>query len=811
MSNSPLVSGVSVDSERSYTEISSPLVKRRLGIGRLLVLLTFPILLSLYGLQLWYHATRTSTTWDEPFHIVAGYRHWQCGDYGIMPEHPPLSTLVATLPIRSQSFIESPVPCGSKVIDVGPGFLMGAQFLSRNGVDRILLPTRLAASLFSLLLAVLVFLAAQEMFGKAEAFVALALFVLEPNLIAHGSLVTSDMAVVAMTFAAIYALYRYRQKPSVPRLLVTGLATGLVLASKHSGIVILPILFLLFIIDTWMAHRNDKETHPPLSRIFLKTVGVYGAILLIGFIVLWATYGFRYHALPGATNHTLSTRPANTLTGKTVQLIRHAQIVPEAYLHGFAIQANVIRRTYLLGKFYATGQWFYFPVAFTIKTSIALLLLLPLALLTRELYRKHPRAMLFLLLPSLGFFALSLTSNLNIGIRHILPVYPFFITIAAAGACTFARKHRVFFYALIALLLFHAFTAVRTAPNYIAFANDLWGGTNNTYRLLHDSNVDWGQNLKIIDDYLKKADIHDCWLAYFGNGELARINQPCHLMPASGWDITEEAIQPLPPVIEGTVLLSTEVVRPLDPEVKGMFDAIAKTEPVGMLGGGILVYRGRFEVPLAAALTYVYRGSGLNRLNRIDEAIADFREAMKLAPNDPRPRSFLAGALATRAGKTLVARQGAAVNDALESLGLTGWRAPNSTYVVLLGHFGYRLQHREQDARDFINECASKCDTTAWPYPIINYLRNELSETTLIELATDKNKMTEARTAIGMNLSMLGRFQEGLVHLNWVVENGTRRLPAYDLATSESKYIEALPKSPQVADNKASASSQRKP
>ena len=803
MSNSHLVSGVSVDSERPYTEISSPLVKPRLRIGRLLLLLSFPILISLYGFQLWYHATRTSATWDEPFHIVAGYRHWRCGDYGIMPEHPPLSTLVATLPIRSQSFVESSVPCGSKVIDQGPGFLMGAQFLSKNGVDRILLPTRLAASFFGLLLAVLVFLAAYEMFGKAEAFVALALFVFEPNLIAHGSLATSDMAVAAMTFAAVYALYRYRQKPSVPRLLVTGVETGLVLASKHSGIVILPILFLLFIIDTWMAHRSDKKTHPPLRRGFLKTVGVYGAILLMGFVVLWSTYGFRYYALPGATKHTLSFRPANTLTGKTLQLIRPARVLPEAYLHGLAIQANVVWPTYLLGKVYTTGKWFYFPIAFTIKSSIALLLLLPLALLTRELYRKYPRAMLFLLLPSLGFIALSLTSSLNIGVRHILSVYPFFITIAAAGACTLARKHRVFFYVLIALLLFHAVTAVRTAPNYIAFANDLWGGPNNTYRLLHDSNVDWGQNLKIVNEYVKKADIHDCWLAYFGPGELARINQPCRLLPASGWDIKEEATQLVPPVIEGTFLLSTEVVRPMDVELKGVFDAFAKTKPVGMLGGSILVYQGRFEVPLATALTYVHRGFELNELNRVDEAIADFREAMKLAPNDPRARSLLAGALATRGAKTLAARQGDAVNDALESIGLTGWRAPTSIYVVLLGHFAYRLQHREQEARDFLNECASKCNTTAWPYPVVNYLRNQLSETTLIELATDKNKMTEARAAIGMNLSMLGRFQEAVVHLNWVMENGNRKLPAYDLATSESKYIEALPKSPKEATARA--------
>src|SRR6185503_14487605 len=203
----------SVDAEKPHTDISSAPAEQRLRIGRLLTLLIFVIFLSFYGLQLWYHATRTSATWDEPFHIVAGYRHWQCGDYGILPEQPPLLKLLATLPIRSQSFIESPVPCGSKITPVLPGFLMGAQFLSQNGVDRILLRTRLAASLISLLLAALVFLAALEMFGKPEAFVALALFAFEPNLIAHGSLVTSDMPGAAMTFAAVYAFYRYRQKP----------------------------------------------------------------------------------------------------------------------------------------------------------------------------------------------------------------------------------------------------------------------------------------------------------------------------------------------------------------------------------------------------------------------------------------------------------------------------------------------------------------------------------------------------------------------------------------------------------------------
>ena len=315
-----------------------------------------------------------------------------------------------------------------------------------------------------------------------------------------------------------------------------------------------------------------------------------------------------------------------------------------------------VRPIYLLGTFYPKQQWFYFPVIFPIKTSIVLLLLLPLALLTRKLYRKHQRAMLFLLLPSLAYFAISLTSGLNMGIRHILPVYPFFIIIAAAGACSLARKYRVFFYALVVLLLFHAFTAIRTAPNYLAFSNDLWGGTNNTFRY---EAVDWGQNLKVIDEFVKKEDIQDCWLAYFGGGELARVNQTCHLMPAPGWMFTEQTIEPLPSVIEGTVFLSTDILPPRN-AIFGHpvfeYESIVKTEPVAILGGSILVYRGRFEIPLAAALTYRARGIQYRRLKRFDEAIADGRKAVELAPDDPLMHLFL-GTTLSRAGKNDEARR----------------------------------------------------------------------------------------------------------------------------------------------------------
>jgi tetratricopeptide (TPR) repeat protein len=123
-------------------------------------------------------------------------------------------------------------------------------------------------------------------------------------------------------------------------------------------------------------------------------------------------------------------------------------------------------------------------------------------------------------------------------------------------------------------------------------------------------------------------------------------------MPAGGWALTEQTIEPLPPVIEGTVLLSVSVFQRNGTE----YEALAKAKPIAILGGSILVYRGRFEVPLAAALSYRERGRQYRRWKRFDEAIADGRKAVELAPDDPRPHLFL-GITLSRSGKNDEARQ----------------------------------------------------------------------------------------------------------------------------------------------------------
>jgi tetratricopeptide (TPR) repeat protein len=208
---------------------------------------------------------------------------------------------------------------------------------------------------------------------------------------------------------------------------------------------------------------------------------------------------------------------------------------------------------------------------------------------------------------------------------------------------------------LIALVVYHAATAVRIAPNYAAFANDFWGGNENTHRIFQDANVDFGQNLKLVGEYLKRENTNDCWFAAFNHRELVEAMLPqCRVLPSSlRILVSQNVIEPVPPVIEGTILIS---VNELPPRGGGEYLPLTKSEPIAFLGGNTLVYRGRFEIPLAAAMSRAYRSGQFLRVNQINEAVAEGSEAVRLAPEDPRTHLALGLAL-LRAGQKDEARK----------------------------------------------------------------------------------------------------------------------------------------------------------
>jgi 4-amino-4-deoxy-L-arabinose transferase-like glycosyltransferase len=558
------------------------------------------LLLIALGLQLFFSVRRESQTWDEANHIFAGYRSWTHGDYGLNPEHPPLVKLIATAPLLSS---QPKVPTLEERFFKEDAFLRGKEFLYQNDPDKILARTRTAAAILTLLTALVVFFGTREMFGPGPAFVALTLLSFDPNLLAHGALITTDVGLACFMFLSVYMFYRFVKSPSAARLIMAGVAVGLVLAVKHTGLLILPILFLLTLCEIVIQKQFGSRA--------LRFVGALALITLIGWVVLWSFYRFRYEARPNGLQ--MNPPLAEYVKGLEpheawpISTMARWHILPESYLYGLAdvrLTANYYT-SYVLGKVYAHGVWFYFPLAFLIKSTIGVLALFLLSLGVIATRRFNPRReILFLVVPVIFYLIVALTVGMNIGVRHILVVYVFLYVLIGGAVWVLVRKTRMWSYAVGVLLLIHAVSSVMAFPNYIAYANELWGGPSQTHKYLTDSNSDWGQQLKSVGQYLDQRGVKECWFVYFAAGvaEPGYYGIPCKPLPTINTLWLNEPIE-VPETIKGPVLISASNLSgvefgpgPLDPY--GQFKLL---KPTAVIDRGVFVFDGDFDLPLAAA------------------------------------------------------------------------------------------------------------------------------------------------------------------------------------------------------------------
>ncbi len=603
--------------------------------------------------ELFLSVRQESQTFDEAYHLLAGYRYWQAQDFGINPEHPPLAKLVATSPLLHLRPRVPAMPAGDEY------FFGGWKFLYANNADPLLFKARMAASAFTFLMALLVFEATYVMFGRAPAFLALALVVFEPNILAHGALVTTDMGVTCCLFAAIYAFYRYISKRTALRLLECGFVTGLALAAKHSGILVIPILGLLALVELLIG-RGSRFALAPEPEIKMESIQrqalrLVAALLVIGGIavgVLWAFYGFRFQARPGNLKMTQPLaefikdmkHPAES---RLILGLARRKVLPESFLYGLAaVLMGENRPMFIFGNFYPHGRWFYFPAAFVIKSTLGFLLLLLLTLAAKRLRRPEMRReVLFITIPAGFYFAVSLTSGLNIGLRHILPVYPFLLVLAAVGAWTLMKQHRRWTYVVPALLAFHAFSSLRSFPNYLAYSNEAWGGPARTYRVLTDSNVDWGQGLKAAKRYLDRRGITNCWLSYFGTADPGYYHIPCRPLHTGFGNNPGDVV---PQTLQGTVLISATDIGLGGPGELNPYERFLRTKPVDNIGGSILVFEGHFDFKLGSALTHIDKVWELANNNHLDQALAEARTAVALLPRRVDSHYALASLLAQK-------------------------------------------------------------------------------------------------------------------------------------------------------------------
>lgn len=607
-------------------------------------------LLLVFVLQLALSARQNSITWDEDDHIYAGYMSWKHADFGLNPEHPPLVKLLAAIPLLGMTL---KMPVLQQRSFKQEAFLGGKEFLFKNDADTMLFRARMAAATLTMLLVLLVFLATQEMFGTGAGLIALGLLTFDPNLLAHGAVVGTDAGLSCFLFASIYAFYRYVKLPSVLRLVLAGLATGLALASKHTAILLFPMLLVLAGLEWWGAAKNKGAGRAePKGKHAVRLAVALVLVSSISIAVLWATYGFRYAPRP----EPLRMNPPYTevLKGlshpndiRLLSAVGRLRLLPESYLYGLADVRFMsdFYTSYIFGNIYPKGVWFYFPAAMAIKSSLAFLILFLLAvwaIAKRELGTW--REILFLTIPPAIYMAVAMGAGMNIGVRHVLPVYMFLTVLLAGAAWRLIQKNHRWAYVVVTLLVFQAISTTRAFPAYLAYSNELWGGPSQTYKYLTDSNVDWGQQLKATKRYLDKRGVKNCWFVYFAEGvvDYSYYGIPCKPLPTADSLWIDEPAN-APPEIDGPVLISASDLSgyefgpgPLNP-----YEQFKALRPTAVIQYGVFVFDGHFEIPLAASIGHSQKAQHFLEAKRFPEALAEAQQAVALAPQAVKPNAIL--------------------------------------------------------------------------------------------------------------------------------------------------------------------------
>lgn len=552
--------------------------------------------------------TRTSATWDEPQHLTTGYLALKAGDYRLDPEHPPFIRMWAALPLLFQSDIK----LETQVIDkVDP--MQWVDFLQfkytyiflykMNDADRLLYPARFMIALLGVLLGVLLFCWAREWLGFWPAVVALGCYTIEPNLLAHATLVTTDFGITCFLFGSAYFLWRTSRRLSAGNLAGLVAFSMLAAVSKFSAVVLGPIVVALLALRALRAAPWECRLGPIREiRTRLGRIGASAAIVLLVGVAcwgaIWAVYEFRYLPSP-APDWRYNFQANDILRARTpaiaavVEWIDARHLLPNVFSQGFLLgQTKAQKRaTYLAGKFSEQGWWYFFPVAFLIKTPVSLIVLLLGGLIVcAARWREWLRNTLFVLVPVGVYLAAAMTSHLNIGLRHILPVYPFVVLLAglcASGLIDVKRKGAVA--VLVVLGAFWLFEFARVYPHDLAFFNQLVGGPQNGYKYLADSNLDWGQDLKPLKQWMDDHNVSHINLAYFGTADPAYYGMNCTYLPGSPFFANDRIALPALP---GYVAVSTTVLDGvyLDRAGRAFYKPLLEKEPVAVIGHSIRVY-----------------------------------------------------------------------------------------------------------------------------------------------------------------------------------------------------------------------------
>lgn len=590
------------------------------------------ILLIVFGVLSSTAANRKNATVDEPLHLVAGYLHRTARDFRIDPEQPALFGYWASLPLARRSL--APDFASPNWVRMTEDHNLHqwdftTETLNRSSVseDRFIQRSRLMFTLVGIALGAILIAFTWQAAGPVAAVLAAVFYCLDPNFLAHASVIKNDVPFAAMLLLCVHGAWRFGSRGGFGSLGVLCLACALAVNLKYSGLICGPILLILLVAraaipEPWKVHRWTLQQ---FRQKLLAAALVCGAVAFCAYLAIWASYQWRFAP---------SDDPGFSLNmARVIQLIQHSksldeqslpivpsiavwaernQLLPQAWLFGFLYTYNTTLHApaYLMGNYSQTGWWYYFPAAMLFKTPICSIAAAILAATTGgwfALRRKWTRGSLdanslwlivCIALPAVIYALSAITANINIGLRYILPLYPFIFVSVAIALAKLIQIHRKIGITIASVLLVGlSIETLWSYPDYLSFFNAP-SRMVGELKLLGDSNLDWGQDLKTLARWQRDHSDRRLYLCYFGSIDPARYDVHAEYLPG-GWPYAESSgavrfgREPSYLAISATHLMGIHY----PPESRDLYKALRDFRPAAVLGGSIYVY----EMPLSAA------------------------------------------------------------------------------------------------------------------------------------------------------------------------------------------------------------------
>lgn len=599
----------------------------------------------------YFAAGTKSPAFDEPLHLTGGIASTSMGDFRVNPEDPALFGRIATIPVAISSVplnVRSASWAGMLENHNDNQWIFTIESLFQSeGIDgqRLVRRSRVIFLVIGACCAGVIAWWAWKLAGPIAAVIATFLYCLDPNFLAHAPLIKNDVASSLLLVATIMATWHFGRRGTLLSFGAIVALIALAVNIKFSGvafaIVVVMLLFIRALLpEPWLilsltlARRSQRLLVVPVAAIVIATTAM---------VAIWSVYRFRFAATPDGrllntesvvwnikASRVMSHLHRNTdipgsminatpagLVASIENFAERNRLLPQAWLYGFlyTYSTTIARQTFFLGRVDSTGVWYYFPFAFIFKTPLATLLMIPLGIAVGVIaWRAKRLAAVFrwvpqgdedrppgwaqvvdwwlvtcLGIPPVVYLLSAMSANMNIGLRHILPIYPFlFIILGILTAATIVKWGRRGVICAGVMLAGLAVESLAAYPHFIPFFNapSRMAGEIN---LLGDSNLDWGQDLLLLADW-QKTHPAQMYISYFGLPDPQSYGIKAQHLPG-GWFARKEHQLPIPGQ-QCYLAVSATALQGIyhDNDTRQMYRPLKNAKPVAILGKSIYIY-----------------------------------------------------------------------------------------------------------------------------------------------------------------------------------------------------------------------------